>query len=48
MLFRSLIESQKEDGEVDKDGQFQKILEGTKEQMKQLEIQREEMAKKAN
>ncbi len=47
-IIEYLIESQKEDGEVDKDGQFQKILEGTKEQMKQLEIQREEMAKKAN
>jgi hypothetical protein len=40
------MEAQKEDGEVDKDGQFEKILEGTKAQMKQLEVEREELSKK--
>ncbi|MBK8393915.1 MAG: hypothetical protein IPL26_01535 [Leptospiraceae bacterium] len=45
-IIEHLIESQKEDGDVDKDGQFQKILDGTKEQMKQLETQKEELLKK--
>ncbi|HMV43062.1 MAG TPA: hypothetical protein PK079_18910 [Leptospiraceae bacterium] len=45
-IIEYLIEAQKEDGEVDKDGQFQKILDGTKDQMKQLEAQREDLAKK--
>ncbi len=45
-IIEYLMEAQKEDGEVDKDGQFQKILDGTKDQMKQLEIQRSDLAKK--
>jgi hypothetical protein len=45
-IIEYLMEAQKEDGEVDKDGQFQKILDGTKDQMKQLDTQREELSKK--
>jgi hypothetical protein len=45
-IIEYLMEAQKEDGEVDKDGQFEKILEGTKAQMKQLEVEREELSKK--
>jgi hypothetical protein len=45
-IIEYLMEAQKEDGEVDKDGQFQKILDGTKDQMKQLETQRQDLLKK--
>lgn len=45
-IIEYLMEAQKEDGEPDKDGQFQKILDGTKEQMKQLEAQRDDLSKK--
>lgn len=41
-----LIDVQKEDGEYDKDGQFQKILDGAKEQLKSLETQRDEAYRK--
>ena len=45
-IIEYLIESQKEDGEADKDGQFQKILDGTKDQMRQLDAQKAELEKK--
>ncbi len=41
-----LIESQKDEGEKDKDGQFQKILDGAKDQLKQVEAQRDEALSK--
>lgn len=41
-----LIDAQKEDGEYDKNGEFQKILDSTNEQLKNLEIQKQEAFKK--
>lgn len=41
-----LIDAQKEDGEYDKNGEFQKILDSTNEQLKNLENQKQEAFKK--
>ncbi len=41
-----LIDMQKEDGEYDKDGQFQRILDSAKEQLQNLETQKQEAFKK--
>ncbi len=41
-----LIDAQKEDGEYDKNGEFQKILDSTNEQLKNLETQKQEAFKK--
>jgi len=41
-IIEYLVNIQKEEGEVDKDGQLQKILEGAKEQEKMFEQQRNE------
>jgi 3-oxoacyl-(acyl-carrier-protein) synthase len=45
-IIEYLVDLQKEDGDVDKDGQLKKILEGAKEQQKALETQKEDMYKK--
>jgi hypothetical protein len=47
-IIEYLIQSQKDDGEVDKDGQFQKILDSTKEQLKQVEAQKSEALTKSS
>jgi hypothetical protein len=41
-IIEYLIDQQKEDGEIDKDGQFQKILDAAKEQGNQIDKQKEE------
>ncbi len=45
-IIEYLIEQQKEDGEKDKDGQFQKILDSAKEQVTQIDRQKEEALSK--
>lgn len=45
-IIEYLIDAQKEDGEYDKNGEFQKILDSTNEQLKNLETQKQEAFKK--
>lgn len=45
-IIEYLIDAQKEDGTLDKDGQFEKILEGAKTQLSQIESQKKEAYQK--